>query len=138
MTTDIGKLTACPKCSLEAKTGLARFCAHKECPVREAFPHPLIKSKTEETARRAAPIRDEDIFEVAMERFWAARGGNDAGVKAVIEFCRNVFLDKADALNDAAPDMLAALKDAAEFIQPFNRAEELLDRIEAAISKATA
>lgn len=46
--------------------------------------------------RRASPIRDEDILEVAMERFWAAPGGNGEGVKAVIEFCRNVFLDQAD------------------------------------------
>ncbi|MBZ9807656.1 hypothetical protein [Mesorhizobium sp. ESP-6-2] len=85
--------------------------------------------------RRATPIRDEDIFEVAMERFWAAPGGNDAGVKAVIEFCRAVFFDQTD---DAKQEMLAVLKDAAEFIQPFNRAEELLDRIEAVFSKATA
>jgi hypothetical protein len=44
---------------------------------------------------------------------------------------------EADArLIAAAPDMLALLNEAAEFIQPFNRAEDLLDRIEAAIAKA--
>lgn len=36
----------------------------------------------------------------------------------------------------AAPDMLAMLIEAAEFIQPFNRAEELLDRIDVVIAKA--
>lgn len=85
--------------------------------------------------RRATPIRDEDIFEVALERFWDASGGNDAGVKAVVEFCRSVFIDQAE---EAKQEMLAVLKEAAEFIQPFNRADELLDRIEAVISKATA
>lgn len=38
----------------------------------------------------------------------------------------------------AAPDLLALLKEAADFIQPFNRAEDLSDRIEAAIAKAEA
>lgn len=131
--------------------------------------------------RRAAPIRDGDIFEVAVERFWDAPGGNDAGVKAVVEFCRNVFLDRADdAMREAisdfmlehvtipgrssydiadeiirnaakvalqaadameglanATEILALLKEAADFVQPFNRAQDLLDRIEAAIAKAT-
>ena len=36
----------------------------------------------------------------------------------------------------ADSDLLAALEEAAEFIQPFNRAEDLLDRMEAAIAKA--
>lgn len=36
----------------------------------------------------------------------------------------------------AAPDLLAALKEAADFVQPFNRAEDLLDKIEAVIAKA--
>lgn len=35
---DIGKMTACPKCGLEAKTLLHPFCQHKECPIRDAFP----------------------------------------------------------------------------------------------------
>lgn len=38
----------------------------------------------------------------------------------------------------ATPDILALLAEAADFIQPFNRAEELLDRIEGALSKASA
>lgn len=29
-------MTSCPKCGLEAKTLLHRFCTHKECPVRDA------------------------------------------------------------------------------------------------------
>lgn len=36
----------------------------------------------------------------------------------------------------ADPTLLALLIEAAEFIQPFNRAEELSDRIEAAIKSA--
>lgn len=28
------QMHACPKCGLEAKTMLHRFCRHKECPVR--------------------------------------------------------------------------------------------------------
>lgn len=36
----------------------------------------------------------------------------------------------------AAPELLAMLTEAAEFIQPFNRAEELLDRIDVVIAKA--
>ncbi|PAQ00892.1 hypothetical protein LRP31_25380 [Mesorhizobium mediterraneum] len=36
----------------------------------------------------------------------------------------------------AAPDMLAILKEAADFVQPFNRASDFLDRIEAVIARA--
>ncbi len=46
--------------------------------------------------------------------------------------------DRANArLIAAAPDLLAALKEAADFVQPFNRASDLLDRIDAAIASAT-
>lgn len=38
-----------------------------------------------------------------------------------------------ERLHDVNTQMLAALKEAAEFIQPFNRAADLLDRIDAAI-----
>lgn len=31
---------SCPKCGLEAKTLLHRFCQHKTCPVREALAKP--------------------------------------------------------------------------------------------------
>lgn len=30
----VGKMTSCPKCGLEAKTMLHPFCTHAECPVR--------------------------------------------------------------------------------------------------------
>jgi hypothetical protein len=36
----------------------------------------------------------------------------------------------------AAPDMLTILNECADFVQPFNRASDLLDRIEAVIAKA--
>lgn len=37
----------------------------------------------------------------------------------------------------AAPELLALLDEAADFIQPFNRADALLEKIEAVIAKAT-
>lgn len=48
------------------------------------------------SARNASPIRDEDIFEVAMERFWESQGGTPTGVRAVLEFAKFVYLDKRD------------------------------------------
>ena len=38
----------------------------------------------------------------------------------------------------AAPDLLELLNECADFVQPFNRAEDLLNRIEAAKAKAKA
>lgn len=58
----------------------------------------------------------------------------------------SVFAGQTDATTEAAanarliaaaPDLLALLIEAGDFIQPFNRAEELLDRIDAVIGKAT-
>ncbi len=46
--------------------------------------------------RRALPIREEDVLEIAMERFWAAPGGNVEGVRAVLSFAKAVFLDMGD------------------------------------------
>jgi hypothetical protein len=34
---DVGKMTACPKCGLDAKSLLHPLCTHKKCPVRDAF-----------------------------------------------------------------------------------------------------
>lgn len=34
---DVLKLSACPKCGLEAKSMLHRFCQYSECPVRTAL-----------------------------------------------------------------------------------------------------
>ncbi|RWO22847.1 hypothetical protein [Mesorhizobium sp.] len=45
--------------------------------------------------RRASPIRDEDILEVAKERFYSAP---DDAIRAVVDFCRNVFHDQALAV----------------------------------------
>lgn len=45
--------------------------------------------------RHATPIREEDILEVAMERFFDAPGGNQEGVKAVLEWVKPVFFDMA-------------------------------------------
>lgn len=58
--------------------------------------------------QQAAPIRDEDILEVALEHFWAAPDGNAGGVEAVVEFCRNVFTDKAAEKAEAALAVLRA------------------------------
>lgn len=44
----------------------------------------------------------------------------------------------ANRAADTIEETLEALKEAAEFIQPFNRAQELLSRIEGVISKASA
>lgn len=48
-----------------------------------------------------------------------------------------VARDRLCALAVEKADLLEALKEAAEFIQPFNRAADLYDKIEAAISRAT-
>jgi hypothetical protein len=39
--------------------------------------------------------------------------------------------------DDLQAELLAVLNDAADFVQPFNRAEALLDKIEALIEKVT-
>ena len=39
---------------------------------------------------------------------------------------------------DTITDLLELLNECADFVQPFNKAEDLLDRIEAAIAKAKA
>jgi hypothetical protein len=46
---DIRTATACPKCALEAKTLLHRFCTHADCPVRAALKAP--KTAPAETYR---------------------------------------------------------------------------------------
>lgn len=46
-------LTECPKCGLEAKTLLHRFCTHSDCPVRSAAPaRDLATAPGEEDAYR--------------------------------------------------------------------------------------
>lgn len=45
--------------------------------------------------RYTTPIREEDILHVAMERFFAAPGGNEEGIKAVLEWVKPVFFDMA-------------------------------------------
>ncbi|MBS7542558.1 hypothetical protein [Ancylobacter oerskovii] len=45
--------------------------------------------------RRASPIRDEDILDIAMEHFWGAEGGNKEGVAAVLAFAKPIYLDQA-------------------------------------------
>lgn len=93
----------------------------------------FVESNLKRDERRASPIRDEDIFEVAMERFLGAPGGNDAGVKAVIGFCRNVFRDQAD---DAHQALLGALK-AIRQHRP-DHADAVWDQVDEVISKAEA
>lgn len=34
---NVKNMIECPKCALEAKSLLHRFCTHKECPVRDAL-----------------------------------------------------------------------------------------------------
>lgn len=74
-------------------------------------------------------------------QFIGPRLSEDSGIQLKVA---RVAGDETDAEADAnahliaaAPDLLEALVEAAEFIQPFNRAEDLLDRIDAAIAKAT-
>ena len=82
-------------------------------------------------AKKLRRLRIEDIFEVAIDRFWDAPGGNDLGVKAVVEFCRGVFLDKADdAMREQAlriTDLRIALNDiiALDHQGPESRATEI-------------
>ncbi|RWO22852.1 hypothetical protein [Mesorhizobium sp.] len=74
---------------------------------------------------------------------WRIDGAAIWGATRPVAQC--VFLDtryplESDEANvhlvAVAPDMLAILKEAADFVQPFNRASDLLDRIEAVIAKA--
>jgi broad specificity phosphatase PhoE len=74
----------------------------------------LIKQLREEAERLSARSLD--------------RGIQEAGIAANL----------AERAADTIEEILKALKEAAEFIQPFNRAQELLGRVESAISKATA
>lgn len=54
---DIATATECPKCGLQAKTLLHRFCTHKVCPVREA----LAAKKAAEPAPEVAPAKPAAI-----------------------------------------------------------------------------
>jgi hypothetical protein len=74
----------------------------------------LIKQLREEAERLSAHSLD--------------RGVQEAGIAANL----------AERAADTIEEILKVLKEAAEFIQPFNRAEELLSRIEGVISKASA
>jgi hypothetical protein len=82
----------------------------------------------ENPARRAAPIREEDILEVAMERFWAAEGGNQEGVKAVLKFARAVYLDIADDAAAALKGILAHMPDHPDTL--WEAAEEAASKLE--------
>ncbi|WP_395451165.1 hypothetical protein ACHMW7_16060 [Aminobacter sp. UC22_36] len=66
--------------------------------------------------------------EAGEAAFFECEGNNAACLKAAF--------DAYEAQAKQAPDLLAVLKEAADFIQPFNRAADLLDRVEAAIATA--
>jgi hypothetical protein len=59
-TFDIATATECPKCGLQAKTLLHRFCTHKACPVREALAAKKAAEPTPEVAQAAAPAISDD------------------------------------------------------------------------------
>lgn len=68
--------------------------------------------------------------------------GSRDGIALVLQYAtedRATLKSARDAMADAAnaiQELLAVLKEAAEFIQPFNRAEDLYARIETVIAKA--
>jgi len=51
--------------------------------------------------------------------------------------CTNIKNEEDARLIAAAPDLLETLVEAANFIQPYSVGHELLERIDAAIAKAT-